>query len=265
MKGAGRALDLFEAYAESGEPMTLTEVSQRIGVPASSCHALLRTLQARGYLYRMENFKRFYPTNRLSRVAEAIAEGDQSLRRLAPIAERLREATGETVIVGKMLEREVIYLDIVEGRHIIRYATAPGDRKPAHSSAIGKAALSFLEETALREVISRLPLTKVTDRTITDPEELIADIAEGRNRGYFVSRGETVSEVMGVAVTSASISGEEIEGAEGAPLTMGLRPSRHSSAVVMLSPSAMVSLWMSTLARASPTLQQQQLPFQHVA
>ena len=51
VKAAARALDLFEAFSEAQRPLTLTELAQRIGAPMSSCHALVRTLRARGYLY----------------------------------------------------------------------------------------------------------------------------------------------------------------------------------------------------------------------
>lgn len=200
MKGAARTLDLFEAYAEAREPMSLTEIAQRIGVPISSCHALLRTLQSRGYIYRLENPKRFYPTKRLSLIARPIAEHDHSLRRITPIVERLMEATGETAIVGKLLEESAVYLDVIEGKHTIRYTAAAGDTKPAHSSAIGKATLSLLEGEELRRAISKLNLTRVTDKTIVDPTDLETDIIESRKRGYFLSRGETVSDVMGVAI-----------------------------------------------------------------
>ena len=51
VKGASRTLDLLEVFTEAQAPMSLTELAQRTGIPLSSCHALVRTLQTRGYLY----------------------------------------------------------------------------------------------------------------------------------------------------------------------------------------------------------------------
>jgi IclR family acetate operon transcriptional repressor len=62
---------LFEAFADAGGPLSLTEISQRISVPISSCHSIVRTLQIRGYVYVIEERKRIYPTKRLLGIAQS--------------------------------------------------------------------------------------------------------------------------------------------------------------------------------------------------
>src|SRR5688500_2352238 len=99
VKTAARTLDLFEAFAEARTPMTLTEIAARIDSPVSSCHALMRTLQARGYLYVLSQRRRCYPTRRLLDIAAAIAGHDPIVEKLRPAMEALRDRTGETVIL----------------------------------------------------------------------------------------------------------------------------------------------------------------------
>jgi IclR family transcriptional regulator, acetate operon repressor len=207
MKGAARVLDLIEAYAELGEPMSLTELSQRIDIPISSCHSLVSTLLRRGYVYRLDNPKRVYPTKRLANLATAISRADQPLRRIVSVVEELIAATGETVIIGRLQNETALYLDVIEGTHTVRYAAAPGDQRPAHTSAIGKAVLSMLPLRDFRAALARLDMARVTDATITDRAAFEADINEGRKRGYYLSRGETVSDVMGIAI-AVRFSGE---------------------------------------------------------
>ena len=43
-------------------------------------------------------------------------------------------------------------------------------------------------------------LSRVTDRTIVDREAFKADVLAGRKRGYYVVRGETVTDVMGISI-----------------------------------------------------------------
>ena len=76
VKTAARTLDLLEAFAKARGPLSLTEIAQRINTPISSCHSLVRTLQARGYVYVLDSRKRVYPTKRLLAVAGAIALGE---------------------------------------------------------------------------------------------------------------------------------------------------------------------------------------------
>lgn len=200
MKGAARVLDLMEAFGGRCIPMSLTEIAQEIAVPISSCHSLVKTLHQRGYIYRLDSPKRFYPTRRLTELAERIARGDQPLRRIVAVTEELSAATGETAIIGKLQDDSALYLDVVDGTHTIRYAASPGDQRPAHTSAIGKAVLSLLGRKEFEAALDRMTLVAVTPSTITDRPSLESDIAEGRERGYFLSRGETVEDVMGIAV-----------------------------------------------------------------
>lgn len=199
VKAATRTLDLFEAFVEARRPLTLTELSERIGTPISSCHALVKTLQDRGYVFVMEGRKRIYTTKRLMVVAGALAQHDPVLERLTPVIRSLARETGETVILGKKQGDNVVYLDVLEGTHTVRFTASPGDVWRSHSSAIGKSILSLLPDAELDRVLRRMKLTHVTDATITDAAALKADIIASRKRGYFVSRSETVADVMGLA------------------------------------------------------------------
>lgn len=200
VKGAARAMEVFEALAVARGPLTLTELSRRTGIPVSSCHGLIRTLQSRGYLYLLDERKMIFPTKRLAKLGEAFSSYDPILERIGPTLRALSVATGETVILGKAQGDGVVYLDVIEGTHTIRFAATAGDMWPTHSSAIGKAVLSLMPERELTDVLKRMKMARVTDVTITDPDVLKADIVAGRRKGYFESRGETVDDVTGISI-----------------------------------------------------------------
>ena len=103
----------------------------------------------------------------------------------------------KTLILGKLQSDHVVYLAIEEGPQTIRYSANVGDSKPLHSSSIGKATLAQLERAAL---LSKLELPRVTPNTITARDVLEADLEVGRRRGFFVTRGENVGNVMGMAI-----------------------------------------------------------------
>jgi IclR family acetate operon transcriptional repressor len=210
VKTAARTLDVLEVFAKSKGPLTLTELAQRTGSPMSSCHALVRTLQARGYVYVLDERKRVYPTKRLLMVAQQIAENDAILERITPVLATLRQKTDETVILGKRQGKAVTYLEVLEGGQTIRYAASPGDTKPLHSSAIGKATLGAMPDTDLHVLLRKLAFPKITGTTIVDQAALVADIESSRARGYFVTRGENVAEVMAISI--ARQIGDELYG-----------------------------------------------------
>jgi len=200
VKTAARTLDVFEVFAAAKGPLTLTELAARLGSPISSCHALVRTLQARGYVYILDERKRVYPTKRLFTMAQEIAENDPMLERIGPVLDDLQQATGETILLGKRQGSTVTYLEVIEGRHTIRFAANPGDTKLLHCSAIGKAMLGAMPERDCAKLVKRLALPASNPNTITDRTALLENIALGRERGYFITRGENVAEVMAISI-----------------------------------------------------------------
>lgn len=194
-----RVLDIFEAFRQTRKPLSLTDLAEITGIPKSSCHAIVGTLSARGYLYSLTRPRSLYPTRLFFDIAREIHEHDPFVERMLPMLERLRDASRETVILGKRQGEAVIYLQVVESPQSIRYSARPGEFKPLHSSAIGKALLGSLKEPELRAQLTGRALPSVTGATFTDPELLVDDILESRRRGYFVTRGENVPDVWAVS------------------------------------------------------------------
>ena len=201
VKTADRTLDLLEAFARIKEPLSLSELARPLDCPVSSCHGLIRTMKARGYLYGLQHRRQYYPTRRLLNIGAVIAAHDPLVERLLPTLEDLPARTEETVIVGHRQDDEIVYLHVLEGPQTIRYAASPGDRKPLHSSALGKSFLGLLDEEALTGFLEGRRLARVTVNTITQAAELKADLKRSHRRGYFVTRGENVPDVTAVART----------------------------------------------------------------
>jgi DNA-binding IclR family transcriptional regulator len=217
VKTAGRTLSLFEAFYQRKAPMTLTQLATALDAPISSCHGLVRTLSARGYLYTSERTRSIYPTKRLLEVAREIAEHDPILESVGPILASLRDTTGETVLLGRRQDDGVLYLEVIEGSHTVRYSARSGDIKPLHSSAIGKALLGRLEPAALTDILPRLDMARYTPHTIVDKTALLEDLQRSRQRGTFITRGENVADVMAIAIT-ALVNGEVLGVALAGPL-----------------------------------------------
>ena len=194
-----RTLDIFEIFGAARRPLSLSEIARTIGAPASSCHLLLRTLLDCGYLYSLGRRKLYYPTRRLYDVACSIAAHDALVEELRPLLAGLHDRSGETVILGKRQNDAVLYLEVLESASTVRYTARAGEYKPLHSSAIGKALLGRLSPEELDAWIGSHTLQRVTRNTLVSAAQLKSNLQQGRKRGYFVTRGENVVDVMAVA------------------------------------------------------------------
>lgn len=217
VKTAGRTLDVFEAFQVAKRPLSLSELARMIDVPVSSCHGLVHTLRALGYLYSLERQRTVYPTRKILDVAETIAAHDPIADRLHVTLTKLRDATGETIVLGKRQDDCVVYLDVIEGMHTIRFIAKPGDLKPLHSSALGKSLLAQMSDRDLDEFLTKAKLEQITPNTITDRDSLRREVLLGRRNRYCTTRGENVDDVMAVAAPLV-VNGEPCSVAVAGPL-----------------------------------------------
>lgn len=190
VKSAARTVEILEFLAScSNEPVRLSELSEALGVPRSSLHALLRTLTSRGWV-------RADPTGTLYGIGiRALLAGtsyldtDPYLALVRPFLDELREQMDETFHVGRIDGDDIVYLATRESSQYLRPHSRIGRWLPAYSTALGKAILAQLTPA---DVAARLPpsLTAVTPRTLTDKDALFADLELTRQRGFAVDDEE---------------------------------------------------------------------------
>ncbi len=200
VKLVARTLDLIELFAQARRPMPLTELAQGLGAPMSSCLALVRTLVARGYLYEVRRRGGYYPTARLQALSALIQSGDPWLEQVRPHLLALRDAANETVMLGKIQDGAVVFLDVVESTQPVHYAARPGERRPLHTSAVAKAVLARLPAAERDSVLAAADYTRHTERTLTTREALLAEVARVEESGWAANVGESVADLTGLAV-----------------------------------------------------------------
>ena len=190
-----RALLLLEELAEAGS-LGATDLAGRLGTTKATSFRLARTLQAQGYVVQNpDSTYRLGP--RCLTLGDSARRGMDLRGGLRPILEALHALTDETVQLTVLSGREVIYLDQLLSPKPVLSVSQIGARSPAHCVSPGLALLAAMPDDHL-EAFLLGPLERYTDRTITDPEALRAEITAGRRRGYSVNRGGYRPDVGGV-------------------------------------------------------------------
>jgi DNA-binding IclR family transcriptional regulator len=110
----------------------------------------------------------------------------------------LSEATGETAGLALLdLEAGTAHVAATHTTAAsgVRYVLEPGSRIPLHAGAAGKAILAYLPQQVADEII----LEPFTERTLTKPDALKAELEQIRARGWATGEGERISEAYGTA------------------------------------------------------------------
>ncbi|MDQ2780442.1 MAG: IclR family transcriptional regulator [Pseudomonadota bacterium] len=200
VKSALRTLRVLELFAELQCPQTLAAIARRLDMPKSSCLALLTTLADRGYLYRGAAAGAYYPTRRWLHHASRVAEHDPVANQVRASLVRLRDRIGETVIDAVLAGDQSVYVDVVESTELVRLTARPGDCKPLHVSASGRAQLGVLAEAERAALVGRLVLDGGDKRHRMSRRALTQTVQCERERGWSSNLGEFRPDVASVAV-----------------------------------------------------------------
>lgn len=186
IQSVSRAIAILNAVAEDEQGLTLALISEKIDLPSSTVHRHLTTLQE-------ERFVRFeVGTSRWLVGVQAFLTGNAFIgsRDVAsisrPFMRHLMEESGETVNLAIADEDRgyVIYLAQVESRHMMRAISRPGGQVPMYCSAVGKALLAAMSKTDVTTILQKTGLKRVTEKTITSPALMSAELEKIRADGY---------------------------------------------------------------------------------
>lgn len=187
----GKAFAVLQCFSSEAFELTLSEIAARADLDRGTAFRLIQTLVELGYLQAVPQSRRF----RLGIACLDLGYTVLSHGSLRPMAEPLLRDlvpdVGDAASLGIMDGGDVVYLARV-GAGLDRHKMdrRPGTRIPAYSAALGHVMLAHL---ARDEQIVRLesrPRVKLSERTLTDLDALLARLDQVKKRGYAVSDGE---------------------------------------------------------------------------
>ncbi|AXB41725.1 IclR family transcriptional regulator [Amycolatopsis albispora] len=190
VKSAARTLELLELLAaRRNRPARLRELSEALGMPRSSCYALLRTLAKYGWVRTDASGTLYGIGIRALLAGTTYLDTDPCVRVAKPVLDMLGEHLDETFHLGRLDGEDVVYLVTRASSQYLRPHNRVGRDLPAYSTALGKALLAELDPA---ELDGHLPekLTALTPHTLVNRPALLDDLAGVRERGYAVDREE---------------------------------------------------------------------------
>jgi IclR family acetate operon transcriptional repressor len=193
-------LRCVEAAEDFRDGVGITELAQRTSLTVSTTHRLARALTEAGLLLQDPRTERYQLGPTLV-VLGRKAEQRLGYRQALPLLEELAAATGESINLGIRAGNEVrVVLDVVS-RQPLRFSQAPGSQVPLHVSAMGKCLLAGSGDIDdIDDQITRLgDLDQATHRTITDRDQLRAELELVRERGWALNDEERNPGVRAIA------------------------------------------------------------------
>jgi DNA-binding IclR family transcriptional regulator len=189
-----RALRVLDAFAEAGGDAGTNELARATGINPSTVSRILATLVAAGYVQHVPATGRYRIGPQVLRLSTHVL-GGIDLAAARPHLDALVDETGETATLSVPGDPDAVTIDFVLSRASVASVARVGRPSIAHATATGKVMLAFAGGASAGD-----PLARYTDRTITDPVRLAAEVDTVRREGHAHASGEREPELNAVAV-----------------------------------------------------------------
>lgn len=187
-----RALAMLDIVVEEPRGISLTNAARRAGLGKATTLRLLAALIRGGLVVRDASTGHYRPGLKLVRMGERALETYDLASIARPHMRALADAAGHGVAAGVIEGQQVVYVSRIEASTEIRVHHQVGDRRPIHTSSIGKAILAHLPADELEAVLRGYVFERFTEYTIDGKEAFLRDLSKARRKGWALSRNESV-------------------------------------------------------------------------
>ena len=195
-----RTLLICEVIGKSDRALTPTEINEDIGLPKQTIHRLIATLVDEGFLVRDKERNRFRPSRRLRLIGSGLLYASRSNIMRHQILQQVASEIGEAVNFVVPEETGMNYLDRVETDWPFRIQLPRGSHVPFHLTASGKTFMASLKPKRRKSFVECLELNPTTEKSLTQKETLLTELASVAKQGYALDREEFIDGLVAVAV-----------------------------------------------------------------
>ncbi|MFC7157501.1 IclR family transcriptional regulator [Halomarina halobia] len=182
------------SYVQESRGARLTDVAAHLDIAKSTAHRHIRYLESQGYL--VETDGEYHVGLRFLDHGIHARERIEWIELAETRTATLADETGE--LCNFMVEQNgwCYILCREKGPSAVETGSRIGKPLYLHTTAGGKAILSCLPERRVRRIVRQRGLPKHTETTVEDTDQLLADLATVRERGYAVNDEEHIPGLM---------------------------------------------------------------------
>ena len=204
----GKGLRVLECFGADRPRLAISDVADATGLDQATARRCLLTLHEFGYADYDGKF--FSLTPRVLRLGMGALAALPLPQIVQPWLDHLSEQIGQSVSVSILDETDIVYVARAAQRRVMSIGLMPGSRLPAHCTSMGRVLLAAMPDDAARAVIDASDLTPHTPHSLTDPDEIMAAVAEARAAGHAAVDQEVELGVRSLAVPVINSRGQTV-------------------------------------------------------
>lgn len=208
--GLERGLNILRLFKRERTSISPPEMARELGIPRSTVHRLVQTLEELGYLRRTETGGAYALGPAVLTIGFEYLGSLDIVQLSSPVLARLRDETNCSTHLAIRNSTDIVYLARHASRAAITSNVSVGSALPAHATVIGRVILADLSEAELAALYRGKRLEAYTEQTPTSLAALTKLLADDRERGYAISTSFYERGVTSVAAPIRDRSGRVI-------------------------------------------------------
>jgi len=192
VKSVARTCQTLVYFDEARRPLTVVEVSRKLGYPQSSTSALLKSMVKLGFLTHDARSKNYYPTERVPLLGSWMNPdlfGEGIIQRLL---KGISQRTQHVVVLATKNGDEAEYIQVIRPRSSPIHHISLGMRRPLGNSGVGRVLMSRFSDEEVCRMFRRINAYRAPGTPAVDVNAFIASLAETRAKGYYLSTDQVV-------------------------------------------------------------------------
>ncbi|WP_292896710.1 IclR family transcriptional regulator [Nitratireductor sp.] len=194
-----KGMRILSVFGANRAELSLTELSEILGVDKSTVQRFTYTFQELGYLDRDPETKRFRPSLKLLELSAAYLWSDPLIPLAMPKLVEFSRALGERVNAARLNGSNIVFVIRIPTQMTSLGAMLVGKSVQALSTSSGRILVAHLSENDRKQAIATWPLDQLTPCTTMDRAKIEADINDALTRGYGMTISEGIMNEIGIA------------------------------------------------------------------
>ncbi|MFJ8950552.1 IclR family transcriptional regulator [Streptomyces sp. NPDC102381] len=195
----GRGLRLLTTLSRHPEGLGVSAAARVAQLPVSSAHRLLARMTEEGFVVHDSSARTYALGLRALELAHGFHRTPAGFNHLLGPMRQLAERTGLVVIAGILDGDQVLLVRSVQGSQHLQLRSDEGTRNPWHATSLGKALVAARPEADQERLLAG-PLPRSAPNTLSDPDELRAELARVRELGWAEAEEENERGVRSIAL-----------------------------------------------------------------
>jgi IclR family pca regulon transcriptional regulator len=244
MLSLARGLSVIRVFGHDRSALTVADVARATGLSRAAARRCLHTLAVLGYVSNASG--RYELTPAVLALGYAYLGSTTIARAAQPVLEHVSEELRESSSLAVLDGDDIVYVARAATRRILSITLSVGSRLPTACTSMGRVLLAYADASVRADYLSRVRPARYTERTITDRQELAAEIERVRVQGYAL-----VDQELEMGLRALAVPVRRHDGAVLAAVNIGVHAGRADARTIQREFLPVLRRAAATIGRAA--------------